>query len=480
MKEYAFVDLHIHTVHSYEDGADLKVEELLDILSAMAEKEDKEICFSITDHENILGCIEAYNLIKSNPQKYSRLKFIPGIECNTSLKDLELNSEGHSVFRKCHLLAYDYNLNDKNLLSYSKISHLTVSENGKKSIIGKLIISAKNKLEELHNEEIPFNYLLDCCNFSTYDDVRNVFLNICSKYYQEDFNALSKQLNDEFPPQFNVGKNALAKGKVSILQLIRMIKSAGGKVGIAHGKTIDMKNVSKKDLDFCVFQKFVETLQDKSNNALDFVELFHNCNMSRYIFSKIYETAKKYNLYLTVGSDFHGTRLHPDAGISKYFSRSFNYFANERNSNNAEIESSKTCLITGLPFVDDTINKPKVSYNKQDFICRGPSKEQLSYQDALQILDKAKIWEMQEKYKATEQSALTTNKITIKENKTSNIKKNKQKNIQHQKGEKYKKDKYIKNYDTKDLKNNGKKYKTKKKFTKNKNLSDWGEERIYI
>ena len=95
MKEYAFVDLHIHTVHSYEDGADLKVEELLDILSAMAEKEDKDICFSITDHENILGCIEAYNLIKSNPQKYSKLKFIPGIECNTSLKDLELNSEGH-------------------------------------------------------------------------------------------------------------------------------------------------------------------------------------------------------------------------------------------------------------------------------------------------------------------------------------------------------------------------------------------------
>lgn len=90
---------------------------------------------------------------------------------------------------------------------------------------------------------------------------------------------------------------------------------------------------------------------------------------------------------------------------------------------------------------------------------------------------------MQEKYKATEQSALTANKMSFKENETCNIEKNKQKNIQHKKGEKYidyKKDKYIKNYDTKDLKNNGKKYKTKKKFTKNKNLSDWGEERIYI
>ena len=121
MREYAFIDLHIHTEYSRKEAVRETVLGLLDRLEAMAEKAGKPVVFSITDHESILGCIEAYELIKNNPEKYKMLIFIPGIELSTSLKSLGLEEDGSSIYKHLHLLGYGYNLDDPELLNFSKL-----------------------------------------------------------------------------------------------------------------------------------------------------------------------------------------------------------------------------------------------------------------------------------------------------------------------------------------------------------------------
>ena len=75
MKEYGFIDLHIHTTYSRKEPVLQTVPDLLDKFEAMAERLDKPIVFSITDHESILGCIEADELLRKYPEKYKMLKF---------------------------------------------------------------------------------------------------------------------------------------------------------------------------------------------------------------------------------------------------------------------------------------------------------------------------------------------------------------------------------------------------------------------
>lgn len=88
------IDLHIHT--SYSDGSD-SVKELLDKILATNIR-----TFSITDHDSILGSNEMASLIESTS---SPVNFIPGVELSC------VSPKG-----KCHILGYNYNKDNPNLL----------------------------------------------------------------------------------------------------------------------------------------------------------------------------------------------------------------------------------------------------------------------------------------------------------------------------------------------------------------------------
>ncbi len=425
MKRYAFIDLHIHTVHSYEDGVDITVQRLLDTLNAMAEKENKDVCFSITDHESILGCIEAAKILKSDPIRYRRLKFIPGIELNASLKSVGLNEKGRSIYSKCHMLGYDYDLTDKNLIAYSKIVHKktdgTIIKRHRpikiKINTGRQLICAKKYLETLYKTKIPFSVYDDCANLKTHEEIRNKFLEITSEYLNVSPKEISALIEEIFfKKSFN---NDIAEGnsKQDIFDIIDMIKSAGGKVGIAHGNTIQFEKqemfvyAKQNKTKMEMLDRFIDIVQKSSNNGLDFVEIFHNENTIPRAFDKMFEIAEKYNLYITCGSDFHGGTLHPNNMLSKCFSKRFEYCSlkgEARERNKYKIKNK----VTELAFVDHTFNKGdvKVVKNKRAFRCENIEKGALTFSQIKSIvnsIDSININEFKKFYKIPKNSVIS-------------------------------------------------------------------------
>ena len=400
MKSYVFVDLHIHTAYSHEDGCDISVEQLLDSLQAKAEKEEGEVCFSITDHESILGCIEANELLTKYPEKYNRLTFIPGIECNTSLKSLGLNSEGRSTMAKCHMLGYGYNLNDKNLIAYSKLMHYyTRTADGRRVNTGRQVVFSKRELEKKLGLTFPFEYFESCLNYTTHKEIREEFINIISKHSGLDKQNVENLIKDTFNPIEKFSEIAETNSKQDILVLIEMIKNAGGKISIAHPKSIRYREVSdyKNQTRTKCIQHFFDVLQKKSNYAVDGIEIFHKSNMKEEFMPLLFDIAKKYNLYITCGSDYHGGTLHASHKLSKCFNDSFELAS----INHRELfgQNDGICnTISQLPFIEFITKQPFTFKSRQDYVVLNCEHGNIYHEEVCKILGLARAVNI-EKYK---------------------------------------------------------------------------------
>ena len=388
MKEYIFIDLHIHTEFSNEDGCDLKVEKLLDTLQAMAEHKNGDICFSITDHESILGAIKANKILKANPEKYNRLTFIPGIELNASLKNVALNKNGQSIFSKCHMLGYDYNINDKNLIAYSMIAHKVFKNRfGKNVNSGKQLLYAKKIIERNYNVKIPFKVYIDCGYAYTHNYMRKKFIYLTSKYLKVDEKEIENLIEKSFLQKLSYNPEADGGSKQDIFEIISLIKSAGGKTSIAHANSIKFQqhiivhNKSKQDY----LDDFVRIVQQKSNHGLDALELFHSENTADEAFDKLYEIANKYDMFLTCGSDHHGEHLHVNSLLSKCFSKRFE-FCSVKKENKEKYRAVVKNVITKLAFVDNICAKNKTFKTKRDFVCKNVEKGNLGYKELSRII----------------------------------------------------------------------------------------------
>ena len=371
MKEFAFIDLHIHTKYSFEHGCDLEVEELLDILAAIAEKENKDIAFSISDHESVLGAIKASELIAQNPEKYKRLYFIPGIEINTSLKSVEINENGKSTYSKCHMLGYGYNLNDKNLIAYSKLMHkVTYGEKSKKVNTGRQLCWARKELEQHYKKNLPFKLFEVCADCSTHEETREKFIQIVSSYLRID----KKEIETFIEPMF--GKTpinselAVGQAKLDIFDVIRLIKQAGGKTSIAHPGMLkfDKKDFESYGKKLSYYKRFVRIVQKKSHNGIDALEIFHKDNTLPGIFETLFQIAKENNLNFTCGSDHHGS-LYPHSILSKCFARRFE-FASLTQEEKDKGEVTVANRVVSLPILDDYFKTGSHYDKKYSFLCK--------------------------------------------------------------------------------------------------------------
>ncbi|MBO5884418.1 MAG: hypothetical protein J6Q51_01335 [Clostridia bacterium] len=385
MKEFAFIDLHIHTEHSHEDGCDITVEQLLDTLQAMAEKKGGDVCFSITDHENMLGCLQADELLKKYPEKYNRLKFIPGMELNTSLKSLGLNDEGFATFRKCHLLGYGYDVHDPQLRAFSILMNKEIkNDEGKKVNIGRQLVYLKKLAETKYNIQIPYSEIEPCLETKEFDKIRKAFIEyLCSKT-GKTVTEIIQFVDENLINKYN--QDAQVKSKQDILELIGLIKAAGGKVSIAHPRSVrykknvnDLKNGREK-----TFIAFITALQKVTNNGIDGLEIFHSENTDRQFFKMVYQYAKKYNMFLTCGSDYHGGKLHSSKVLSKCLNHTFE-FCSLNKAQRAKYGKTVYNTVNGLPFVEYML-EGKYEGCKQDFIFKNIEKGTLSYEEILKVM----------------------------------------------------------------------------------------------
>ncbi len=382
MKEYAFIDLHIHTEHSRKEDVRTTVKDLLDRLEAEAESVYKPVAFSITDHESILGCIEAHELIKNNPQKYHMLKLIPGIEFSTSLKSLGTEIDGSSIYAKCHILGYGYNLDDPELLNFSKIIYQKNSNphnKGQTFKTGYSIIISKKILDKKYGKKLPFSRFESLTQAGlNHADVFDKFVDIAMTEYGITKEQIAADLDKVFMRESDIQEDALYNSKQDIFDIIDMIHNAGGYVCVAHANSIKYKHPDKhpfkdaNDRKIYPCYEAIEIIQQRTGGkGIDGVELFHKENTDSSVFFVLEGLAKKYDLFITAGSDTHSPNLN-----SNIISRCNTAKLDKMTKPSDTVVSRNVVInkVVSLAIVEklvDNIDSP----DKQDFVVRNIFRE---------------------------------------------------------------------------------------------------------
>ena len=251
----AKVDLHIHS--NYSDGSN-SVEELLDIIK----KNDIKI-FALTDHDTIDGCKKLSTIIPSN------IKFVSGIELTCSYEDI-----------RAHILGYNCDFDNEelnNLIKKGKIMRRkkldTRIEFLKK--VWNIILTDKEK-EWLYSRNSVVKL-----------HIANILVN--RGLENDNITAMNKYLDGCKTPNT----------RFSADEAINTIVASGGIPVWAHPLGGEGEKHDNKEI-------FLPKLEKMINLGIKGLE----CYYSRYNEKEtefLVTSAKKNNLYISGGSDYHGT-----------------------------------------------------------------------------------------------------------------------------------------------------------------------------
>lgn len=265
-----YIDLHTHT--NYSDG-ELSPEELIKLAIS-----NNIGTISITDHDTING-IKTVDKNASYITE-SGIQIINGIELSVK------RDAG-----RMHILGYGIDLENEAL--NQKMSFLR--DNSVNSVLSIM-------------EQIKRDYGIRF----TYEDIKNLInanhnlgrpdlAKLCIKYgYATSVSeAFDKYLIDAY------NKTRTSRKGLTYQECIELIKNSGGKVILAHPKSLELS-----ELDF------LKLLREMISNGLDGIEVYHSSHSQEEI--KYYKNiADKYNLLISGGSDFHGESVKPGIELGK-------------------------------------------------------------------------------------------------------------------------------------------------------------------
>lgn len=253
------IDLHLHT--TYSDGCLSPA----DLVQKSYEKGLKVI--SVTDHDTDQGFYDA-----KEKSKKLNITVVPGIEFS-ALQNGEL-----------HILGYNINFLSKEFQNYKTI----IKRFRTKEIVQILRLLSQNGIE------IDMTWLKCTCDAINLDAIIQYMIK----------HGYIDSIKEGFEKYFSKGKPAyIEKNKLPYKEILAIIKKANGYSVLAHPLRQD-KDYTRCELlirEMCVF-------------GLDGIEVFHSSHNSNDIcFLK--SIAKKYNLYITGGSDYHGNRKNEKIGF---------------------------------------------------------------------------------------------------------------------------------------------------------------------
>ena len=158
MAEYLFIDMHMHSILSDEDLCDETPIHILGKVQRYADNfrektgRDLSCCISITDHNSTLSALEVRDLMQTG--EYPNVKFINGCEFTVDLCEMNSVFGVDKTFSRCHLLAYNFKEDDKELVAYSRIAHKRYSNEDN---IGLQILASRRMICERYGINIPFS-----------------------------------------------------------------------------------------------------------------------------------------------------------------------------------------------------------------------------------------------------------------------------------------------------------------------------------
>lgn len=399
MKEYAFVDMHIHTEHSDEELCDMPIEQLLEKSQKQAEKLGGDCVISIADHNTILGVKKARQILKEQgKEKYPNVKLINGIEFTTDLCELADYFDGKKVFTRCHMLAYGYDENDKELTAYSKITHKHFT---KEDNVGMQICASRRILCEEFNIDIPFSILEPLADAGKKTKFKTEFINIVSNYLKEKkINVKADQLDNLIAnyifDEVGFARESEAVGRLKLSDVAKLTKNAGGELVVAHPAIIRVtvsglkyiaskydKNLSdlyettvdkyKNNTELSwvkdkklILNEFIDACEKVAGCEIKGMEEYHSSNYSSHIYSEIEDVCKERGKLVTCGSDYHGLHLHTSKHLGLVF---HNDIASAYKAEN-HLQTDDRCVLymSGISSADYFMGDKKPNLQEQAII----------------------------------------------------------------------------------------------------------------
>lgn len=269
------IDLHIHTI--YSDG-DKTIEEILKKC-----EERKLEYISITDHNT---CKQYQDKALENNQIFTG-KIIKGCELNAVFEE-----------KTIEILAYNV---DTNIIDNWSEKYYSVNELLKQQSFNRkrLLTICDQKGLKYDDNNIPKNVKVsDYIEVSIYNELMR---------YEKNFKILG-ELAESFNiffrkglanPQSDFFKNP-STFRPQYIEVIDIIHKAGGKAFLAH--PFEYK-----------FENTIEVM-DKLRSKLDGIECYHPSAEINNRKNILIEYARRNNLYISGGSDYHGKRK-PDIEI---------------------------------------------------------------------------------------------------------------------------------------------------------------------
>lgn len=255
------IDMHIHS--NYSDG-EFNPNELITMANDVGIK-----TMAITDHDSINGIKQidwGQDIIKNGD-----IEVYNGIELSAK------------VTKGCmHILGYDFDVNNAEL--NDKMSELR--DNSLSSVL--------SNMEQIKRDfGIRFKYddIRDLIN-ANHNLGRPDLARLCVKY------GYAKSCDEAFEkylePAYETVKKLGCRKGITYQECISLIKNSNGIPVLAHPKTLKLNNT-----ELC---KLLENMID---SGLLGIEVYHSSHNEEEI--KFYlELAKKYNLLVSGGSDYHG------------------------------------------------------------------------------------------------------------------------------------------------------------------------------
>ena len=273
------IDMHIHS--TFSDGT-LDPDELirLAVLSNVG-------TMAITDHDTLLGTKKA--LSKDNR----------GVEIYSGIELSALVRKGKS---RIHILGYDFDVDNKDI---NKIVDFVdkCSEYNFKLYIKCL----KDKFPEIDIPKKEIDEILErrrktLKNIGRVDIANILVIHGYGDDNDHEFPATYTKQDVVFEKYLNPVKYQVQSEKkgISEAECIGVIKKAGGLVSLAHPSSLKLDDI---ELD--------KRIAMYKNMGLDSLEVYHpnNSDKQRRLY---FSLAKKYDLLISGGTDYHGYEVKPD------------------------------------------------------------------------------------------------------------------------------------------------------------------------
>ena len=260
-------DLHIHT--TFSDGSDT-VDEIIDkVYNAGIDY------FSITDHDTALSArtILSSESLKNKIKNYG-LTYVTGTEWTCQFL-CEQNGKKYSV----HILSYDFDPFNKNVIALEKEIKDLLKEKSDYRFFAINQMGYKlseNSMEFLNSRE----------NIRKLD-MANVLVN--DGYFENVQDAINNCLETiKYPKKY----------KLDGRKVLKTMSDIGAKMVWAHS----IHGLGKKPISYEEIEMIITEMKQYGLSGL---ECYYSLYDQKEI-AKLVEIAKKYNLFITCGSDFHG------------------------------------------------------------------------------------------------------------------------------------------------------------------------------